>query len=250
MKILVVNPNTSTGVTKLIVEEAQRAASPTTEIVAATAAFGVPYIETRGEMAIASYATLMALAQHASGCDGAVIAAFGDPGLGGARELLDIPVVGIAEAAMLTACMLGERFSIISVSLRLIPSLRNTVHQNGLSSRLASIRTLSERFGDIRTVQDEHADALVELCTAAVEQDGADVVILGGGPLAGLGRKVADRLPVPTIDGTTAAIHQIETLVTMASSKATLGSFSRPRAKAAVGLSLELTGLIERVEVR
>ena len=45
MKLLVMNPNISESVTRLIGEEARRAASPGTEITLLTAPFGVEYIE-------------------------------------------------------------------------------------------------------------------------------------------------------------------------------------------------------------
>ena len=45
MKLLVMNPNISESVTRLIGEEARRAASPGTQITLLTAPFGVEYIE-------------------------------------------------------------------------------------------------------------------------------------------------------------------------------------------------------------
>ncbi len=93
---------------------ARAAASVGTEVVAVTAPYGVPYIATRAEAVIGGRVALEVLAEHAPGCDVAVIAAFADPGLGGARELLPMPVIGMAEAAMLTSCMLGRRFSIVT----------------------------------------------------------------------------------------------------------------------------------------
>jgi Asp/Glu/hydantoin racemase len=103
MRILLANPNTTVAVTDRIAAVARAAASPNTEVVAVTGQTGVPYIATRSEAIIGARVALELLAEHAGGCDAAVIAAFGDPGLGGARELLSIPVIGLAEAAMLTA---------------------------------------------------------------------------------------------------------------------------------------------------
>ena len=66
------------------------------------------HIATRAEAAIGAVAALDMLAERRGAIDAAIVAAFGDPGLGGARELFDFPVVGMAEAAMLMACMLGR----------------------------------------------------------------------------------------------------------------------------------------------
>jgi len=59
------------------------------------------------------------LAEAHRNVDGAILAAYGDPGLFGARELFDIPVVGVSEAAMLTACMVGQRFVIVTFATAL-----------------------------------------------------------------------------------------------------------------------------------
>src|SRR5262245_59842282 len=115
MKLLVVNPNISESVSRLIGEEARRAASAGTELTVLTAAFGVAYIETRFEALIGAYAAANLVAEHAPGHDAAIIAAFGDPGIGGIREVLGIPVVGLTEAALASACLLGNRFSIVAI---------------------------------------------------------------------------------------------------------------------------------------
>jgi Asp/Glu/hydantoin racemase len=246
MKILFANPNTTSAVTDRIAAVARAAVSPGTEIVAVTARRGVPYIATRAEAVIGAAQTLELLAEHAGGCDAAVVAAFADPGVGGARELLSIPVIGMAEAAMLTACMLGRRFSIVTFATAMEPWYRECVDYNGLSGRLASIRCVSGAFRDINTVQEDMGDALIEACRLAVEQDEADVVILGGAPLAGLAGAVADRVKVPLVDGVAAAARQAEVLASLRPRKATAGSFRRPDAKPITGVSAALEGLFSR----
>ena len=109
MKILLLNPNTTAAVTDLLHAAGSKAASGSTELMPATATRGVPYIATRAEAQIGGAIALEMLAEAGPGIDAAIIAAFGDPGLFGARELFAFPVVGLAEAAMLTACMLGRR---------------------------------------------------------------------------------------------------------------------------------------------
>lgn len=245
MKILFANPNTTVAVTDRIATVARAAASPGTEIVAVTGRTGVPYIATRADAVVGSVA-LELLAEHAAGCDAAVVAAFADPGVGGARELLSIPVIGMAEAAMLTACMLGRRFSIVTFATAMGPWYRECVDYNGLAGRLASIRCVSGGFRDISTVQEEKADALVEACCLAVSQDEADVVVLGGAPLAGLAGVVAERVPVPLVDGVAAAVRQAEVLASLRVRKAVAGTFRRPDAKAIVGVPAALEALFSR----
>jgi Asp/Glu/hydantoin racemase len=245
VKILLLNPNTTAEVTDLLHAAGTKAASPGTELVVATATRGVPYIATRAEAQIGGAIALEMLAEAGSSVDAAVIAAFGDPGLFGARELFDIPVVGLAEAAMLTACMLGRRFSIVTFARALAPWYQECVTMHGLDIRCAGIRTLDGAFRSISDVQAEKEELLVTLANRAVEQDDADVVILSGAPLAGLADKVRDRIPVPVVDPTAAAVRQAETLVTLKPRKAVAGTFRRPDPKPTIGLAEPLAATIE-----
>lgn len=237
MRILVLNPNTSTGITDRLMGAARPAAAPGTELVALTAPRGFPYIATRAEAQIGGAIAIEMLAEHHTGFDAAIIAAFGDPGLLGARELFDLPVVGMAEAAMLTACMLGKRFAIVTFAQALGPWYEECVEMHGLRSRLAGIRMLDGSFGAVSDVQDEKEELLVQLANAAVTQDEADVVILAGAPLAGLAERVRHRIPVPVVDQMAAAVKQAEALVSLQVRKATAGTFRRPAAKPTIGLS-------------
>jgi Asp/Glu/hydantoin racemase len=185
------------------------------------------------------------LAAADASLDAAIIAAFGDPGLFGARELFDFPVVGLAEAAMLTACMLGRRFSIVTFAPALAPWYRECVAMHGLEGRCAGIRTLDGTFQSISNVQAEKEDLLVTLANRAVEQDDADVVILSGAPLAGLADKISHRIPVPVVDPTAAAVRQAETLAALKPRKAIAGTFRRPDPKPTIGLAEPLAAVIE-----
>ncbi len=240
MRILILNPNTSQGITDRLMAAALPAAAAGTELVALTAPRGFPYIATRAEAQIGGAVALEMLAEHHAGFDAAIIAAFGDPGLFGARELFDIPVIGMAEAAMLTACMLGKRFAIVTFAQALGPWYAECVESHGLTSRLAGIRMLEGQFASISDVQDEKEQLLVDLANRAVTEDEADVVILAGAPLAGLADKVKDRIPVPVVDQMAAAIKQAEALASLKVRKATAGTFRRPAAKPALGLPAAL----------
>jgi allantoin racemase len=245
VKILLLNPNTTRAVTDLLYSAGTKVISPGTELVAATAERGVPYIATRAEAQIGGAIALEMLAAAGSSVDAAIIAAFGDPGLFGARELFEIPVVGLAEAAMLTACMLGRRFSIVTFARALAPWYQECVTMHGLDARCAGIRTLDGAFQSISNVQAEKEDMLVALANRAVEQDDADVVILSGAPLAGLANKVSHRISVPVIDPTAAAVRQAETLAVLKPRKAVAGTFRRPDPKPTIGLAEPLAAVIE-----
>lgn len=245
MKILLLNPNTTKAVTDLMMAAGREAASPGTELIPQTAPRGVPYIATRAEAQIGGAIALEILAERHREVDAAIIAAFGDPGLFGARELFDIPVVGLAEAAMLTACMLGRRFAIVTFARALGPWYRECIEMHGLQGRCAGLRMLDDAFSEIAEVQEEKEALLVELANRAVREDEADVVILAGAPLSGLAAKVRDRIPVPVVDQVAAAVRQAETLVALKPRKAIAGTFRRPDPKPTTGLAESLANRIE-----
>jgi allantoin racemase len=238
MRLLLLNPNTSAAVTERLAASARAAAAAGTQIVPLTAPRGVPFIASRAEAQIAGAVALEMLAEHHGRYDAAIIAAFADPGLLGARELFDVPIVGLAEAAMLTACMLGRRFSIVTIAMG--PWFRECVDMHGLGGRCASIRMLDEPFASLASVQEEKEEELVALAPRAVREDEADVVILAGAPLAGLAARVRQRIPVPLVEQTIAAVRQAETLVALSPIKATRGTFRRPPAKSSTGLASSL----------
>jgi Asp/Glu/hydantoin racemase len=244
MRLLLANPNVTGSITELMGAEARRAASPTTEIVTATARFGTLYVENRAEAAIAAHAVLELLADHAAGCHAAVIAAFGDPGLAAARELLDIPVVGLTEAALLCAWPLGRRHSIICLTPRLRTWYMECAAEHGLAGRLASVRALAVPVPDITRARENLREQLLEQCARAVEEDEAEVLIIGGGPLAGLAREAADRIPVPTLDPVSCAVRLAEALVALGPRPPARGSFARPPGKPSTGLSPALARLL------
>ncbi|MFF1383721.1 aspartate/glutamate racemase family protein [Arthrobacter sp. NPDC058288] len=257
MKLLVINPNISDDVTALIESEALRSASPDTELVVRTAAHGVEYIETRFESLIAAGAVAEVIAEYtaetsdggpsvgadridAAPIDGVVVAAFGDPGMPALKELTDVPVIGITEAALCAAALQGHRFSIIAISDRIRPWYLDCVERFGLGGRLASIRSINEALNGIGSVQQDFKETLLALSRQAVAEDGADVVILAGAPLAGLARELSGQIPVPVVDGISAGIRMAEAVVGLQSGPHRAGAFAPPPVKARKGLSENL----------
>jgi len=246
MKLLLINPNISESVTALIEAEARRSVSPGTGLTAVTAPFGVAYIETRFEALVGGYAAACLAAEHWHGHDAVIVAAFGDPGLGALREAIPVPVLGMTESALMSACMLGARFSIVAISRRIVGWYRETVHACGLSDRLAGFRFLDAPLRDVGSVQADHEAALEALCRQAVVEDGADVVILAGAPLAGLARGIRDRVPVPLVDGVSSAVRHAESMAALRGGQPQAGSFAPPPVKPNRGLPPALEALLAR----
>ncbi len=246
MKLLLINPNISVEVSALIQAEARRTAAPQTSIHVATAPFGVAYIETRFEALVGAYATAQVAAEQYQGHDAVIVAAFGDPGVAGIRELLPVPVVGLTECALASACLLGHRFSIITISQRIQSWYREVVESYGMAGRLASMRGLDEPLAGIGCVQEDHSTRLAELCNQAVQRDGADVIILAGAPLAGLARSLAGQLPVPVVDGVSSAVQHAQSLVSLSPGTHQAGSFQPPPVKPHKGLPEVIASILNR----
>jgi len=244
VKILLINPNVTEEMTATMLAEAKVHASAGTSILSATAQFGTQYVETRYEAAIASHAVLDCLAANKEACDAAIISAFGDPGLAAAKELMAFPVVGIEEAALLTAYMLGRRYSIICLTERLRTWYIESAREADLDGRLASVRSLNASIPDIMTAKDDFTKALHEICLQTIEHDRAEVVIFGGGPIAGLARELQSQIPVPALDGISCAVRMAEYLVRLGVRPPMRGSFAKSAPKPAKGLSPQLSDLV------
>src|SRR6478609_9755867 len=219
-EILLINPNTMKSMTDLVLKVAQQFASPGTVLRAVTGAFGPRYIASRVGYAIAGHAAVDAFANDKGRKDAVVLACFGDPGLAALEEVSPVPVVGMADASILHACALGNRFSIVTGGERWKSMLEEFVASHGLSSRLASVRTVAPTGADIARNPKAAMDLLAKGCQACVKEDRADVVILGGAGLAGLAAKLASKVEVPLLDGVACAISTAEGLAAQKPAKA------------------------------
>jgi allantoin racemase len=231
MRILVINPNTSEEMTRDIGEEARRYARPDTELEVTSPAWGPRSIEGHYEEELAAVATLETIRERAADADGVVIACFGDPGLWAAREISPVPVVGIAEAAMLTACTVGHRFSIVSVLPRVKPMLEDTVRRHGLEARCASIRTTPLTVLQCEAEPERACREIVVAARAAVAEDGAEAICLGCAGMGPLDKLVQAEVGVPVLDGVACAVKLVEGLVDYGLSTSRVAAFKEPEPK-------------------
>src|SRR4030095_9081308 len=119
--ILLINPNTTASITDLVLKTAKRFAAKGTRLRALTGAFGPRYIASRAGYDVAGTAALDALANDRGRKDAVILACFGDPGLAALKEVSKVPVVGMADASLLQACALGDRFSLVTRGARWQP---------------------------------------------------------------------------------------------------------------------------------
>jgi allantoin racemase len=246
LRILLLNPNSSPDFTKIIAAEARRVGSPGTEFVEVTAPFGPRYIGTRATIAIAGHAAVDALAQTLARdrrFDAAILAGFGAQGVPALQEMAPFPVVDMLTASVGAALLLGRKFSALTGGERWVPMLEEQIEAFGLGGRLASVRSIPLTGAEIAKDQDKALTLLAELAETCVREDGADCVILGGAAVAGLHRRIADRVSVPLLDSVATSVAMAELLARVAT-KAKPGA-GRPPSVESVGLSGELQAVLK-----
>jgi allantoin racemase len=231
MRLLVVNPNTSQEMTQSIEACARGYARPDTEIVAMNPEKGPASIEGFFDDAVAVEATLDLLIQQRGKFDAYIIACGADSGVFAAREIMEAPVVGIGEAGMLTACMLGYRFSILDALHREWPQMIDLVHRYGMKDRCASIRTLGMTVLETETKTGNVLHRLLEEARKAIEQDRAEVIVLGCAGMSGLDKEMEKSLGVPVLDGVVCAVKMAEGLVDYGVTTSKASAFRHPEPK-------------------
>ncbi len=240
MRILIINPNTGPAMTEQVLARARAVSPPDVELVGVTGRFGARYIASRAASAIANHAALEAYCEAGDGFDAVYLACFGDPGLLAIREIATVPVIGMADATCHLACQLGQRFSIVTGGDRWGPMLREFVAGIGLSDRLASIRTVAPSGADIAADPDGSIELLRMQSLKAMEEDGAEVIILAGAGLAGLADRLKDKVPGPVICSVEAGMRTTLMLAAMHPAKARKGSLAMTPPVDTSGLSPSL----------
>ncbi|MBF4161251.1 aspartate/glutamate racemase family protein [Nocardioides acrostichi] len=231
MRILVVNPNTTESMTALIEQSARAAVGPGVCVDAVNPVSGPESIESHYDDALATPGVLAVIVEGATrGYDGFVIACFGDPGLLAARELVEAPVVGIAEAALRTAGYLGRTFSVVTTLSRTLGHSREIAYRYGVASLVGGMHACEIPVVDLETDPTARA-AILAACEHALSVDGSDAIVLGCAGMADLARDLSRELCVPVVDGVAAATAEVEKLVRLGLKTGKRDEFAPPPPK-------------------
>jgi allantoin racemase len=211
VRLLLLNPNTTVATTEMMLRIARDIAGPDVQIEGMTAPFGPALITNESELAVAADAVVSALADLPGNApDGIIIAAFGDPALetvrGGMWE-----IVGIAEASMAEAASGGRSFSVATTTPHLAAAIRRCAERYGHGDQLLSVRVTQGDPGRTMADASELLQALEAAAILAIKEDGAEAIIIGGGPLADAARGLSERIGVPVIEPIPAALRLLET---------------------------------------
>ncbi len=154
---------------------------------------------------------------QAEGMSAVIVGCFADPGLDALRELTSVPIIGPGASALHLAAQLGTRFSILS-PLETPPGRGyERLCGLGLDVKLASVRGIDMPGLDVARCRETTLDRLQDAGRVAVQDDGADVLVLGSTCLGFLDvtEDLQRRLDVPVVNPVTAALKMAETLVAM-----------------------------------
>ncbi|RCG32511.1 Asp/Glu/hydantoin racemase [Sphaerisporangium album] len=238
MRILVVNPNTSESMTRAIGETARRAASPGTEILAVQPLYGPEAIDCAMESHLSAVAVMDRVLTFGEPYDAVVMAGFGEHGREGVQEIVDVPVLDIAECSAHVAQLIGRSYSVVTTLPRSVAAIEDRLRLAGLADRCASVRSCGLSTLDVDRDPAAAMEAIVAEAARAVREDRAEVICLGCGGMAGLDEAITARLGVPVVDGVAAAVRLAEALVGLGLSTSKVCTYAPPDPKEITGWPL------------
>ena len=236
MKLLLVNPNTTASMTEKAGEAARLVAASGTEIIAVNPEYGPVSIEGYYDEVFSIPGLLEEVRKgEDSGCQGTVIACFDDTGLDAARCLASGPVVGICEASMHIASLLANGFSIVTTLKRSIPALEKLAVKYGMSQQCHRVRAAEVPVLELENPDSEATKLIRVEIQKALDEDRSEAIVLGCAGMADLATKLSKEFGVPVIDGVTAAVKLVESLVSLGLQTSKRNGYAYPRSKQYLG---------------
>ena len=250
MKILALNPNTSKEFNRALEKTAKEYSLPSTELVVISPKSGPKSIEGIYDEALSVQGTLEAFIDREKEFDAFIVACFSDHlAVYAIREITQKPVLGIAEASIHAACLLGNKFSIVTTNERWGPLLHEAVKKYGVESRCASVRTTGLRVLDLEDQEGGAVEkAIQEQALTAVEEDGAEVIVLGCAGMSGLDKELQKKLSVPVLDGFVCALKLLEFFQQYGVSHSKIKTYASPLSKELLGLPSKFSKAYSKIE--
>lgn len=215
MKIKIIIPNASRAFLESQIEERRRAARPGVDLDVICLSEGPLSLEGGVDEALIG-PSLLSEAKKAQqeGYDAIVIDCAMDPGVRAVRELVDLPVTSALESALLFALGLGDKISVVTVLENTARVIRDRVRTYEFQGRVASVRFADVPVLDLKE-KDRATEAILGEARRAIEEDGADAIVLGCTGMSPVAAALGKKLPVPVVDPAAAALTMAESLVQM-----------------------------------
>jgi allantoin racemase len=232
MRIFVINPNTSESVTEHLRRELEKVKRPDTELTVVNPKHGPVSIESVYDEALATPPTLE-LVRHANeeGYDAIVLACFSDPGLDAAKEISEIPVIGIEEATLHVAAMLGHKFSITTTGRNRAPTREIHARLRNVETAYASALVMDMPVLEMDAHPEKAKARILELAREAIEEEGTEVVILGCAGLAGYSEDLERELGIVVLDPSSVGLKVAEAIVDLGLAHSKVARFAFPPEK-------------------
>lgn len=206
--VLLINPNSSQATTEMMLDIARRTASGRLRLAAATANRSPSMIVNDLQLAESAAQVIEIGLAHEADCAGVIVSAYGDPGVLELQESLAVPVIGICEASMIAASQGGRKFGVATVTPNLADAIAARAASIGLSHLYTGIRCTAgdpEKLAGERDRLRIELEAAIKLCVI----DGADAVIIGGGPLGEAAEHLRTLFDIPIIAPISSAVEQM-----------------------------------------
>ena len=207
--ILLINPNSSQATSAMMQAIAQRAAGDVMAVTVVTATRSPAMIVTEQDLQASAAEVVKIGMRHAADCAGIVVSAFGDPGLDDLRDRVDLPVTGICEASMQAAAQGGRSFGVATTTPLLVDAIAGRAAALGLAQQLTGIRTTAGDPVALSSDKVALTQALGEMVEACIAADGAEAVIIGGGPLGEAAGTLQAQYATPVISPIPCAIEAL-----------------------------------------
>lgn len=232
MKILIINPNTSESMTEKIRAVAEAAKRDDCEVTVICPARGPVTLESSYDEAYAIAPTIDLVKQaNKEDYDGIILACFCDVGVEAAKEISSISVFGLEETTLSIALLLGAKFGILTEKRPRVAMKELHVRRHGLLERLASIRPLELSVAELDADPERTKAAGLALARRMVEEDGAEVIIMGCAAMAGYSGEIERELQVPVLDPLVVTLKVTEALVDMGLTHSRVGLYAPPTPK-------------------
>jgi allantoin racemase len=213
------------------IEELSACKDEDTEITVSALSYGAESIENAYDDAWNALATILEVEKaEKEGYDGVILSCFGDPGLWPAKEAVSIPVVGVAEASIHVASMLGRRFAVITAGPPDAGAyMLDNFRMYGMDHKCIAVRSVGVCVLGLGEDESEEVDCFVKLAEDLIEK-GAEVIVIGCTGMTEVARQIAQRLPVPVISPAPTALKICEDLIDLELSQSKVG-FPKPPTK-------------------
>ena len=147
------------------------------------------------------------------GYDGVIINCFGNPGLEEARRLVKIPVIGAGEASFLKIKEMEQNFSVLTTVEEAVRRVKRNARKCNVESFLVSVRPLGMHVLEL-SQKKRLRKALVIEGGKAVQEDHAEIVVLGCTGMAGNAEWLSKKLGVPVVDPAKTALEMTTKVLT------------------------------------